>query len=87
MRKSIKLSPEVRERAVRMVFEHRGGTNRSERVWQAEPAGLRSRQGLVAMKREGMALRRCTVERLMRRMGLRGVRRGKVGRTTIGDAK
>ena len=24
MRKSIKFSPEVRERAVRMVFEHRG---------------------------------------------------------------
>ena len=25
MRKSVKFSPEVRERAVRMVFEHRGG--------------------------------------------------------------
>ena len=38
------------------------------------------------MKREGIAVARCTVERLMRRLGLRGVRRGKVVRTTIGDA-
>ncbi len=30
---------------------------------------------------------RCTVERLMRRMGLCGVVRGKVMRTTIGDAR
>lgn len=30
---------------------------------------------------------RCTVARLMRRLGLRGVRRGKVVRTTIGDSK
>jgi transposase InsO family protein len=30
---------------------------------------------------------RCTVERLMRRLGLRGVMRGKVVRTTISDAK
>ncbi len=30
---------------------------------------------------------RCTVERLMRRLGLRGVRRGNVVRTTVGDSK
>lgn len=34
-----------------------------------------------------MTVARCTVERLMRRMGLRGVMRGKVVRTTIGDAE
>jgi transposase InsO family protein len=33
------------------------------------------------MNREGIAVARCTVERLMRRLGLRGVRRGKVIRT------
>lgn len=38
------------------------------------------------MNREGIAVARCTVERLMRRLGLRGVRRGKVVRTTIGNA-
>lgn len=30
---------------------------------------------------------RCTVERLMRKLGLRGVTRGKVVRTTASDAK
>ena len=37
--------------------------------------------------REGVTVARCTVERLMRKMGLRGVIRGKVVRTTVGDAK
>ena len=35
--------------------------------------------------REGIAVARCTVERLMRRMGLRGAVRGKETRTTIAD--
>jgi putative transposase len=35
--------------------------------------------------REGVVVARCTVERLLRRMGLRGVVRGKVTRTTIPD--
>jgi transposase InsO family protein len=39
------------------------------------------------MKREGIAVARCTVERLMRRLGLRGAIRGKVVRTTIPEAK
>ena len=38
------------------------------------------------MNRDGIAVARCTVERLMRRLGLRGVRRGKVVRTTTSDA-
>ena len=38
------------------------------------------------MNREGIAVARCTVERLMRRLGLRGVRRGKVVRTTVSHA-
>ena len=37
--------------------------------------------------REGAAVARCTVERLMRLGGLRGVRRGKSVRTTVPDAK
>jgi transposase InsO family protein len=36
--------------------------------------------------REGIAVARCTVARLMRTMGLRGVVRGKRVRTTIGNA-
>ncbi len=36
--------------------------------------------------REGIAVARCTVARLMRRMGLQGVVRGKTVRTTISKA-
>ncbi len=39
------------------------------------------------LHRQGYAVARCTVERLMRRLGLRGVLRGKGVRTTISDAK
>ncbi|WP_415834817.1 IS3 family transposase, partial [Kerstersia similis] len=35
------------------------------------------------LQREGIAVARCTVERLMRRLGLQGVRRGKRVRTTM----
>ena len=38
------------------------------------------------LNREGVAVARCTVERLMRQIGLRGVRRGKVVRTTVSNA-
>src|SRR5579863_997641 len=37
------------------------------------------------LQREGVEVARCTVERLMRSMGLRGVIRGKPVRTTISD--
>ena len=37
------------------------------------------------LKREGHAVARCTVARLMRTLGLQGVIRGKPVRTTIGD--
>jgi transposase InsO family protein len=39
------------------------------------------------LAREGTAAARCTVERLMKRLGLRGVMRGKVVRTTLSDRK
>ena len=39
------------------------------------------------MSREGIAVARCTVERLMRHLGLQGARRGKKVRTTISDTK
>ena len=38
------------------------------------------------LHREGIAVARCTVERLMRQLGLQGVRRGKTRRTTTPDA-
>jgi putative transposase len=39
------------------------------------------------LRREGAAVARCTVERLMRLRGLCGARRGKKVRTTVPDAK
>jgi putative transposase len=38
------------------------------------------------LRREGVDVARCTVERLMRQEGLQGVRRGKTFRTTRADA-
>jgi transposase InsO family protein len=39
----------------------------------------------AALNREGIPVARCTVERLMRAEGLRGIRRDKTRKTTIGD--
>ena len=39
------------------------------------------------LNREGVAVARCTVERLMRQEGMQGVRRGKAVRTTVPDPK
>ncbi|SDP28030.1 putative transposase [Nakamurella panacisegetis] len=44
-----------------------------------------ARKVWLTLNREGTAVARCTVERLMRRLGLVGARRGKVKRTTIAD--
>jgi putative transposase len=44
---------------------------------------LRCRQGWRQLNREGEAVARCTVERLMRQQGPQGVRRGKAVRTTV----
>ena len=56
-----------------------------QRVWQANMRVYGADKVCKQMNREGMAVARCTVERLMLSLGLRGVRRGKVVRTTIGD--
>jgi putative transposase len=37
------------------------------------------------LNREGIAIARCTVQRLMRELHLQGVRRGRIKRTTIRD--
>ena len=57
-----------------------------QRVWQANMQVYGADKVWHQMQREGFAVARCTVERLMRHLGLRGVRRGKVVRTTVGDA-
>ncbi len=58
-----------------------------ERVWQANLQVYGADKVWKQLGRESLAVARCTVERLMRHQGLRGVMRGKVVRTTISDAK
>ena len=45
-----------------------------------------ARKMWLALNREGTPVARCTVERLMRELGLAGARRGRRHRTTIADA-
>ena len=58
-----------------------------ERVWHANMQVYGADKVWRQLGREGTAVARCTIERLMRRRGLRGVMRGKVVRTTISDNK
>ena len=56
-----------------------------QRVWQANMRVYGADKVWKQMRRERITVARCTVERLMTHLGLQGVRRGKVVRTTIGD--
>jgi len=58
---------------IRRVFAANFGVYGVRKVWRQ-------------MQREGIAVARCTVARLMRQMGLQGVVRGKSIRTTVSDA-
>ena len=58
-----------------------------ERVHRANLQVYGVRKIWRQMRREGFAVARCTVERLMRHKGLQGARRGKAVRTTVADAK
>jgi putative transposase len=58
-----------------------------ERVWQVNLQAYGADKVWRQMNREGIEVARCTVERLMQHLGLRGVVRGKVIRTTIPDAR
>jgi putative transposase len=57
---------------LRRVHAERFGVYGARKVWRQ-------------LHREGIAVARCTVERLMRELGLEGVRRGKARRTTTPD--
>ena len=62
-------------------------TPQIERVWQANLQVYGADKVWKQLRREGTVVARCTVERLMRRLGMRGVMRGKVVRTTVSDRK
>jgi len=55
-----------------------------QRVWEANISVYGAHKVWRQLNREGIRVARCTVERLMRSMGLAGVVRGKRFRTTIG---
>ncbi|QTD89819.1 IS3 family transposase [Burkholderia anthina] len=57
-----------------------------ERVWRANMQVYGADKVWKQMNRERIAVARCTVERLMKQLGLRGVMRGKRVRTTVPDA-
>jgi putative transposase len=57
---------------VKRVFDSNFGVYGVRKVWRQ-------------LLREGFEVARCTVERLMRKMSLKGVIRGKTVRTTVGD--
>jgi putative transposase len=59
---------------IRRVHERSRGLYGARKVW-------------LQLRREGVAVARCTVERLMARHGLEGVRRGRRRRTTIPDGQ
>jgi putative transposase len=63
---------EVLKVEIKRVFESNFGVYGVRKLWRQ-------------LLREGMVVARCTVERLMRKMGLKGVIRGRTVRTTIGD--
>ena len=54
-----------------------------QRIWDAHRQVYGANKVWRQLHREGIPVARCTVERLMRRLGLRGVRRGQAVRTTV----
>lgn len=58
-----------------------------ERVYRANMGVYGADKVWKQLNRERRAVARCTVERLMKRLGLQGVRRGKTLRTTIPDTQ
>lgn len=56
-----------------------------QRVWDEHFAGYGPRKVWQQRRREGVAVARCTVERLMRQMGLHGAVRGRTCTTTHAD--
>jgi transposase InsO family protein len=55
------------------------------RVWTENFKVYGARKVWLQLNRESVSVARCTVARLMRKLGLRGVRRGRRWRTTVPD--
>ena len=72
-------------RRCRRALRDEGLIPQVERVWQANLRVYGADKVWKQLHREGTHAARCTVERLMRRLGLHGVRRGKSVLTTVPD--
>ncbi|MGJ0482900.1 MAG: IS3 family transposase [Methylomicrobium sp.] len=58
---------------------------RIRRVWEENFQAYGARKVWLQLQREGQTVARCTVERLMRQNGLRGIVRGRTVKTTLSD--
>lgn len=56
-----------------------------QRVWDDHFQVYGARKAWLQLRRQGVSVARCTVERLMRGMGLKGAVRGKPVKTTVSD--
>lgn len=56
-----------------------------QQVWDENLQAYGADKVWRQLRREGVAVARCTVERLMRKLGLKGVRRGKPVKTTVSN--
>jgi putative transposase len=71
-RAAARLRDEVLKAEIQRVHADNYGVYGARKVW-------------LALNREGIAVARCTVERLMAELGLTGAVRGTARRTTIAD--
>lgn len=72
LRSNRSLRDEALSAEIRRIWEENFGVYGARKVWRQ-------------LVREGYRVARCTVERLMRRLGLAGIVRGKGRRTTVSD--
>ena len=56
-----------------------------QRIWEGNFRVYGARKVWRQLLREGIGIARCTVARLMKKLGIQGIRRGKKCRTTPGD--
>ncbi|BAN68433.1 integrase catalytic region [endosymbiont of unidentified scaly snail isolate Monju] len=73
------------QRLPRRLQRDRALSDEIRRIWEENFQVYGARKVWRQLNRESIEVARCTVERLMRVMGLRGVVRGRRCRTTIGD--
>ena len=81
-RKAREIDP---ERVPQRVKRDQALSSEVRRIWEENFQVYGARKIWRQLNREGIPVARCTVERLMRAQGLRGVVRGRRCRTTIGD--